>query len=60
MKNTDLHSAFKISKHCITSMAQTGLGQSKLFLAKGSSSQPGWIMHKMTYRDHHDSSSPPW
>ena len=29
-------------------MAQTGLGPSKLGLAKGSSGHPGWIMHRMT------------
>ena len=40
-------------------MAQTGLGPRKLFLAKGSSSHPGWIMHKMNCRGHDDSSSQP-
>ena len=40
-----------------TSMARTGLGPLKLVLAKGSSSHPGWIMHKMILRDHDDSSS---
>ena len=40
-------------------MARTGLGPSKIVLAKGSSSHPGWSMHKMTCRDCDDSSSQP-
>ena len=40
-------------------MALTGLGPWKIVLAKGSSSHPGWIMHKKTCRDHDDSSSQP-
>ena len=35
------------------------LGQCKLVLAKGSSSHPGWIMHKMSCRDHDESFSQP-
>ena len=42
-----------------TSMAWTGLGSWKIVLAKGSSSHTGWLMHKMTCRDHNDSSSQP-
>ena len=38
-------------------MARTGLGPWKIVLAKGSSSHPGWIWHKMTCRDYDDSSS---
>ena len=39
------------------SVAQTDLGPWTMVLAKGSSSHPGWIMHKMTCRDHDDSSN---
>ena len=42
-----------------TSMAQKGLGPRKQVLAKGSSSHPGWILHKMTRRDNDNSSSQP-
>ena len=42
-----------------TSLARTGLGPSKIVLAKASSSHPGWIMHNMTSRDCDDSSSQP-
>ena len=40
-------------------MARTGLGPWKLVPAKGSSSHPGWIMLKITCRDHAHSSSQP-
>ena len=40
-----------------TSMTGTDLGPWKIVLAKGSSSHPGWHIHKMTFRDHNDSSS---
>ena len=43
--------SWKINKYSRTSMAPTGLGPWILFLAKGSSTHPGWIMHKMTCRD---------
>ena len=41
-------------------MARTGLGPWKIVLAKDSSSHPGWIMHKITWRDHNDSTSQSW
>ena len=47
------------STYSRTSMARTGLGPWKLVLAKGSSSHSGWIMLKMTGRDHDHSSSQP-
>ena len=40
-------STFEYSR---TSMARTGLGPSKIVLAKGSSSHPGWILNKLTVR----------
>ena len=36
---------YMLLKYSRTSMARTGLGPSKIVLAKGSSSHPGWIMH---------------
>ena len=41
------------------SMALIGLGPQKRVLAKGSSSHPELIMHKMTFKDHDNSSSQP-
>ena len=34
-------------------------GPCKIVLAKGSSSHPGWILHKMTCKDQTDGSSQP-
>ena len=45
--------------YSITSMARTSLAPCKIVLAKGSSSHPGWLMHKKTFRDHNGSCSQP-
>ena len=48
-----------LTKFSRTSMGLTGLGPWKKVLAKGSSTHPGWIMHRISWRDHDNSSSHP-